>query len=63
MSQSGDTGYCELIGHTRGILLTWDDDWNVISIDCEHDSCPYSKQCELYNRRPVGFHQSFPLKS
>lgn len=62
MYSSGDIGYCQLLGHSTGIILTWDNDNNVISVDCNHETCGYSQSCELYQKRPVGFHQTYPIR-
>lgn len=61
---SGDLGYCEYVGRTTGITLSWkrfDGHSEVVEVDCYHNKCGMSEQCELYKRRPVGFrmpHQS-----
>ena len=61
---SGDTGFCLYTNQPTGIILNWDDD-TVTSVDCgsgNHQTCGYADQCELYQRRPVGFVQTYPLK-
>lgn len=54
---SGDIGYCRYKQSMIGLLVTWDDldGKTVVAVDCDHDVCSYAPQCELYNRRPVGF--------
>lgn len=59
---SGDVGYCEEAKHPIGITLTWDDDDNVVEIDCNHKTCGYMHSCKLYQRRPIGYHQIYPNK-
>lgn len=64
MHNSGDIGYCAYVGHTGCIELTWDDN-TVVSVECEfgdHNTCGYSNECGLYQRRPVGFIQTYPAK-
>lgn len=59
---SGDLGFCPYLGHSTGLLLTWDGD-TVVSVECagaDHETCGYSDVCELYQRRPVGFVQHYP---
>lgn len=61
---SGDTGFCPYVGHLSSIILNWDDE-TVISVECSsgnHKTCGYACECELYQRRPVGFVQKYPLK-
>ena len=61
---SGDTGFCPYVGHSGSIILNWDDDI-VVSVECgfgNHETCGYANKCELYQRRPVGFVQTYPLK-
>ncbi len=62
MYSSGDIGYCPYVGHTGSIELTWDND-TVVSVKCgfgDHKTCGFSNECELYQRRPVGFVQAYP---
>lgn len=62
---SGDTGFCHYVGHSGSIILNWDDD-TVVSVECgfgNHETCRYANKCELYQRRPVGFVQTYPLKN
>lgn len=61
---SGDTGFCLYTNQSTGIILNWDDDI-VTSVDCgsgNHLTCGYADECELYQRHPVGFIQTYPLK-
>lgn len=61
---SGDVGFCPYIGHSCGIILNWDDN-TVVSVECscgDHETCGHANECELYQRRPVGFVQEYPLK-
>lgn len=61
---SGDTGFCPYIGHSGSVLLTWNNNM-VVSVECSfgnHETCGYSDRCELYQRHPVGFVQTYPLK-
>ncbi len=61
---SGDIGFCHYAGHTSGMVLTWDGD-TVISVDCgsgDYETCVYADECEFYQRHPVGFVRSYPLK-
>lgn len=58
-SQSGDVGYCRLVGHTAPLLRTWEND-TVVSVECgnnicDYKSCGYAKVCEMYQRGPVGY--------
>lgn len=59
ISSSGDVGYCRYAEHPIGIIRTWDGH-TVIEVDCDHLHCRYDKACELYQRAPVGFTQTFP---
>ena len=61
---SGDTGLCPHVGHSGSIILNWDDN-TVVSVECgfgNHETCGYANKCELYQRRPVGFVQTYPSK-
>ena len=61
---SGDTGLCPYVGHSGSIILNWDDD-TVVSVECgfgNHKTCGYASKYELYQRRPVGFVQTYPSK-
>lgn len=63
--QSGDFGLCPYLGHTSAMTLTWEDD-TVIAVKCaavDHEICGYSDECEFYQRHPVGFVQTYPLKN
>lgn len=54
---TGDTGFCRHAGHSGTVELTWEGN-TVIDIACgfgNPKTCEYSDQCELYNRRPIGF--------
>ena len=60
MIQSGDNGYCRLVGHTAPLLRTWEND-TVVSVNCgieghDHTNCGYADVCEMYQRGPVGYH-------
>lgn len=57
---SGDVGFCYKEGHPIGIVVSWDENDNVIGVDCNHATCGYSHNCELYQKHPVGFHQNHP---
>lgn len=59
LKSSGDIGYCHYKKSSRGILIDWDGD-TVIAVDCDYDICGFSCSCDLYNRRPVGFTQTYP---
>lgn len=64
MHNSGDIGFCPYAGHTGSIVLTWDNN-TVVSVECgcgDHKTCGFSAKCELYQRRPVGFVQTYPSK-
>ena len=54
---SGDIGFCERLGHPRGIVLTWENH-TVVRVDCEHERCGFADSCELYRRKPVGYRDS-----
>ncbi len=59
---SGDTGFCPYAGHSGSVILTWNDNM-VISVECSfgnHETCGYANKCELYQRRPVGYVQTYP---
>lgn len=61
---SGDTGFCHYTNQNIGIILNWDDN-TVTSVDCgsgNHKTCGYADECELYQRRPVGYVQTYPKK-
>lgn len=58
---SGDVGFCHYTEQPRGLIITWDSDNRVISVDCEHNLCGYADRCELYQAHPVGYTQSFPI--
>ena len=57
--QSGDMGFCQLSGKSKGIVRYWEDD-KVVSVDCGHETCGYSQCCDLYQRFPVGYSQTKP---
>lgn len=57
---SGNVGYCHKIGSSRGILIGWRDH-EVISVDCEHETCGYADRCKLYQQNPVGYIKVFPM--
>ena len=57
---SGNVGFCHEKGHPIGIVITWDNDNNVIGVDCNHATCGYSDNCELYQKYPIGYHQDCP---
>lgn len=62
--QSGDLGFCPYVGHSGSVNLTWKDN-TVIAVECgfgNHETCGYADKCELYQRRPVGFVQTYPQK-
>lgn len=62
--ETGDIGPCPYVGHTGCMIITWEDN-TVISVDCaggDHETCGYADRCELYQRHPVGFVQTYPLK-
>jgi len=64
-TNSGDTGFCHYAGHSGSVLLTWDGN-TVISVKCgfgSHETCGYADKCELYQRHPVGYVQTFPVKN
>lgn len=56
---SGDVGYCQYKRGPRAILIGWSGH-TVVSVDCDHGICGYAGRCELYNRHPIGFTQTFP---
>ena len=65
MKNSGDFGFCPYLGHTGAVIVTWDGD-TVVSVECsggDHKTCGLSDKCELYQRRPVGFVQTYPGSS
>ena len=45
---SGATGFCHKKGHSIGVIITWNDDNEIIDIDCDHSSCGHSHICKLY---------------
>lgn len=60
MKQSGDIGYCKLVGHTAPLLRTWEDD-TVVSVECgidgcDYKNCGYANACQMYQRGPIGYH-------
>lgn len=60
---SGDLGFCRLVGHSGTVTLTWEGN-TVVNVECgfgDPKTCEYSSTCELYNRRPVGFIQTYPI--
>lgn len=62
--QSADFGICPYVGHSGSVNLTWDGN-TVIAVECSFGNpktCGYADKCELYQRRPVGFVQTYPLK-
>lgn len=62
--QSSDLGFCRYAGHSGGVNLTWDDD-TVIAVECifgDYKTCGYADNCDLYQKRPVGFVQTYPAK-
>ncbi len=62
MKTSGDIGFCPYAGHSGSVILIWGDN-KVASVECSfgnHESCGYADNCELYQRKPVGFTQSRP---
>ena len=65
MHNSGDFGFCPYVGHTGAVLLTWEDD-TVVSVECSYgntpETCGCSDKCDLYQRHPVGFVQTYPAK-
>lgn len=59
---SGDLGFCPYVGHSGAVTLTWEGD-SVTKVECafgDHKTCGYSDRCELYQRHPVGYVQTFP---
>lgn len=60
---SGDVGFCKRAGHTGGVEISWEDD-TVVGVTCgyygDYRTCKFAATCELYNRRPVGFVQTYP---
>jgi hypothetical protein len=54
-SQSGDVGYCMLVGHTSSLVRTWQDGI-VTAVSCDHEKCGHADQCEMYRRGAVGYH-------
>lgn len=50
---SGYITCCKKIGHTIGILVSWNDKI-VKSYDCEYDTCQYHDKCELCSELPIG---------
>jgi hypothetical protein len=58
--QSGDTSYCKLVGHTMGLIRTWEND-TIVAIDCgidgyNHKNCGFADTCEMYQQKPIGYH-------
>ena len=53
-------GYCRYLGHSTGLLITWDGN-RVVEVDCDHAKCGYASSCDLYQRHPVGYEESCPL--
>lgn len=61
---SADLGFCKNAGHTGSIELTWEDD-KVVDVKCgfgDFKTCKYVDECELYQRHPIGFVQTYPQK-
>ena len=54
-----DTGYCEHRRTMIGIIRTWKSG-TVTEVECDHLRCGYYKNCELYQKAPVGFTEHAP---
>lgn len=52
--ESGDVGFCEALGRTSALTRCWEDN-TVVSVDCGHETCGYSQNCEMYQHYPVGY--------
>lgn len=57
---SGNIGYCHEKGSPRAVLIEWNGH-EVISVDCEHETCGYADRCKLYQQYPVGCIQTFKM--
>ncbi len=58
--QSGDISYRKLVGHTMGLIRTWEND-TIVAIDCgidgyNHKNCGFADTCEMYQQKPIGYH-------
>ena len=53
--QSGDIGYCMALRRTTSLIRTWSKG-TVIDADCGYQTCGYADNCEMYLRKPVGYH-------
>ena len=61
-TMSGDDGFCKYAGHTGTVHLTWEGD-TVVKVECgfgDYKTCGHAHECELYQRHPVGFTQTYP---
>ena len=59
---SGVIGFCKKTNASRGIVITWTNN-TVTAVNCEHKTCGYADSCELYQQRPIGYVESFPIMS
>lgn len=55
ITESGDVGFCQAAGHTSAITRKWKDGI-VISVDCNHETCGFADECEMYQHKPIGYH-------
>lgn len=61
-NNSGDVGYCHLHDKTMGVIVSWDNNRTITKVDCDHESCGYSHTCKFYQKHPVGFHETYPIR-